>query len=59
MLTKQEVAELLGVTVRTLFVLYPGGENRRTVREGQDSLGPDVRRRRVTRLQNYAGDEEV
>ncbi len=30
MLTKLQAAEFLGVTVRTLFALYPRGENRRT-----------------------------
>ena len=34
MLTKLQAAEFLGVTVRTLFALYPGGEDRLQVREG-------------------------
>ena len=48
-----------GCECTNVGALYPGGEDRRTLREGQNSFGIDVRRGGVTSVQSRAGDEDL
>ena len=59
MLTKQQAAEYLGVTVRTLFALHPGGEDRWTLWARTNPLGIGLWRVGVADIQNWARDKAL